>query len=49
VLDAVAQFVVDGVLNPFVTATFPLDQAGEALRVVEHGHARGKIVIEVAG
>jgi NADPH:quinone reductase-like Zn-dependent oxidoreductase len=49
VLDAVARLVVDGVLNPFVTATFPLEQAGEALRVVEGGHARGKIVIDVAG
>jgi NADPH:quinone reductase-like Zn-dependent oxidoreductase len=48
VLDAVAQLVVHGVLNPFVTATFPLDRAPEALRVVEEGHARGKIVIEVA-
>lgn len=49
VLDAVAQLVVDGALDPFVTATFPLDQAAEALREVEQGHARGKVVIEVAG
>ncbi|MFF6987415.1 zinc-binding dehydrogenase [Streptomyces sp. NPDC010273] len=48
VLDAVAQLVVDGQLDPHVTRTFPLDQAGEALRTVEEGHARGKIVIEVA-
>ena len=48
-LDAVAQLVVDGALNPFVTATFPLEQAGEALRAVEGGHARGKVVLEVAG
>ncbi|SNS42349.1 NADPH:quinone reductase [Streptosporangium subroseum] len=48
VLDAVAQLVVQGVLRPFVTATFPLDQASQALREVEDGHARGKIVIEVA-
>jgi NADPH:quinone reductase-like Zn-dependent oxidoreductase len=31
-----------------VTRTFPLDRAAEALRTVEDGHARGKIVIEVA-
>lgn len=49
VLDAVAQLVTGGVLNPFVTATFPLDRAPEALRLVEAGHARGKIVVEVAG
>ncbi|WP_406450375.1 NADP-dependent oxidoreductase [Streptomyces sp. NBC_01622] len=48
VLDEVAQLVVSGQLDPHVTRTFPLDQAGEALRTVEDGHARGKIVIEVA-
>lgn len=48
VLDEVAKLVVDGELRPFVTRTFPLDQAGEALRTVEDGHARGKIVIEVS-
>lgn len=46
-LEAVAQLVVDGVLRPSVTATFPLTQAGDAMRAVETGHARGKIVIEV--
>ncbi|MEV6586902.1 NADP-dependent oxidoreductase [Streptomyces acidicola] len=49
VLDEVAQLVVDGSLNPYVTQTFPLDRAAEALRAVEEGHARGKIVIEVGG
>ncbi|MEV5408906.1 NADP-dependent oxidoreductase [Thermopolyspora sp. NPDC052614] len=49
VLDAVARLVVEGVLRPYVTETFPLDRAGEALRKVEDGHARGKIVIEVSG
>jgi NADPH:quinone reductase-like Zn-dependent oxidoreductase len=48
VLDALAQLVVGGRLDPHVTQTFPLDQAGEALRTVEEGHARGKIVIEIA-
>jgi NADPH:quinone reductase-like Zn-dependent oxidoreductase len=48
VLDEVARLVVDGELKPFVTRTFPLDRAAEALRTVEDGHARGKIVIEVA-
>jgi NADPH:quinone reductase-like Zn-dependent oxidoreductase len=48
VLDEVAQLVVHGKLRPFVTRRFPLDRAGEALRTVEDGHARGKIVIEVS-
>ena len=47
VLDAVAQLTAAGVLRPFVTAVFPLDQAGDALRTVEEGHARGKTVIEI--
>lgn len=47
VLDAVAQLAVDGVLRPQVTATYPLHRADEALRAVEGGHARGKVVIEV--
>jgi NADPH:quinone reductase-like Zn-dependent oxidoreductase len=47
VLDAVAQLAADGVLKPEVTAAFPLERAPEALRAVETGHARGKIVILV--
>ncbi|MEU6091856.1 NADP-dependent oxidoreductase [Streptomyces sp. NPDC047085] len=47
VLDALADLVLRGALNPHVTRTFPLDRAEEALRTVENGHARGKIVIEV--
>jgi NADPH:quinone reductase-like Zn-dependent oxidoreductase len=48
VLDEVARLVVGGELRPFVTRTFPLDRADEALRTVEDGHVRGKIVIEVS-
>ena len=48
VLDAVAGQVAAGTLRPLVTSTYPLDRAPEALRLVEHGHANGKVVIEVA-
>ncbi|MET8449698.1 NADP-dependent oxidoreductase [Streptomyces sp. NPDC005209] len=48
VLDAVADLVVGGRLNPYVTQRFPLDRADEALCSVEDGHALGKTVIEVA-
>ncbi|MGV9562876.1 NADP-dependent oxidoreductase [Streptomyces sp. NPDC003480] len=47
VLDEVARLVVRGDLAPHVTRTFPLERADKALRVVEEGHARGKVVIEV--
>ncbi|GAA3044068.1 NADP-dependent oxidoreductase [Streptomyces glomeratus] len=48
VLDEVARLVVRGDLDPHISRTFPLERAGEALRAVEEGHARGKVVIEVA-
>ncbi|WP_454345601.1 NADP-dependent oxidoreductase [Streptomyces canus] len=47
VLREVAQLALEGNLDPHITATFPLDRAGDALRTVEEGHARGKTVIEV--
>src|SRR5437588_2954700 len=46
VLEVVAGLAVSGALNPFVTAVFPLDQAGEALAAVESGHAQGNIVLQ---
>jgi NADPH:quinone reductase-like Zn-dependent oxidoreductase len=48
VLEAVAQMVQDGTLEPHVTEVFPLDKADEALRLVEDGHATGKVVLEIA-
>lgn len=47
VLNAVAALAVEGALNPFVTRVFPFAEAAQALRLVEDGHAQGKIVIEV--
>ncbi|MEU3187958.1 NADP-dependent oxidoreductase [Streptomyces sp. NPDC006923] len=47
VLDEVAKLAVNGELDPYVTRTFPLERADEALRAVEGGHVQGKIVIEV--
>jgi NADPH:quinone reductase-like Zn-dependent oxidoreductase len=46
-LDTLAQLVISGVLNPYVSHTFPLNQAAQALHLVEEGHVRGKVVIEV--
>ncbi|MBJ6637494.1 zinc-binding dehydrogenase [Streptomyces sp. DHE7-1] len=47
--DEVAALVLSGALDPHVTRTLPLERADAALRVVEDGHARGKVVIEVGG
>lgn len=36
-----------GLVDPHVTAVYPLARAGEAVAVVESGHATGKVVIEM--
>jgi NADPH:quinone reductase-like Zn-dependent oxidoreductase len=46
VLDAVAALVTEGALDPLVTRTIPFAESDRALRAVEEGHTRGKIVIE---
>jgi len=48
VLRRLVGLVAEGALSPHVTNVFPLDRAGDALALVEHGHAAGKVVIEVA-
>ncbi|WP_344460688.1 NADP-dependent oxidoreductase [Kitasatospora kazusensis] len=48
-LDALAELVGSGRLDPHITATYPLERAAEALAVVEAGHARGKLVLEIGG
>jgi NADPH:quinone reductase-like Zn-dependent oxidoreductase len=45
VLVELAKIVAAGELDPHVTQVRPLDEAGEALAVVEQGHARGKVVL----
>ncbi|MFG1811428.1 NADP-dependent oxidoreductase [Streptomyces sp. NPDC049040] len=47
VFGAVAALVVEGALDPHVTRVFPLAEAPAALRAVEEGHTRGKIVLTV--
>ncbi|MDJ0395722.1 NADP-dependent oxidoreductase [Rhodococcus sp. G-MC3] len=42
-----AGLVETGVLRPRLDHRFPLEKAGEALALVESGHALGKVVIEV--
>ena len=48
VLSRLAELVAEGALNPHITNVFPFDKTGEALALVEHGHAAGKVVIDIA-
>ncbi|WP_214401755.1 NADP-dependent oxidoreductase [Pseudonocardia lacus] len=48
VLDELARLVAAGELDPHVTEVRPLDEAGEALALVESGHATGKVVLRIA-
>ena len=46
-LAALAQLVADGHLTPALDTTYPLAHAADAIRHLEHGHARGKVVITI--
>jgi NADPH:quinone reductase-like Zn-dependent oxidoreductase len=39
------ELVESGKLHPVVGRTFPLSETPEALRYIEGGHARGKVVV----
>lgn len=47
-LAALAALVAAGELAVHITASYPLAHAAEALALVESGHAKGKIVLEVS-
>ncbi|MEU1265593.1 zinc-binding dehydrogenase [Streptomyces cellulosae] len=46
-LIAVSELVASGRLTPVIGRTLPLEDAGEAVRHVERGHALGKTVLAV--
>jgi NADPH:quinone reductase-like Zn-dependent oxidoreductase len=46
-LEAVAELIEAGSVTPVVGKTYPLREAPEAVRVLETGHAQGKLVIAV--
>ncbi len=43
----IAKLIDEGKLKPVIERTYPLTEAPEAIRHLETGHARGKIVVEV--
>ncbi len=47
VLDELAGLVATGDLDPHVTDVRPFDDAAAALALVEHGHATGKVVLDI--
>jgi NADPH:quinone reductase-like Zn-dependent oxidoreductase len=47
-LDALAELVDAGALRVEVAATHPLEEAAAAHRILEEGHVRGKVVLEVS-
>ncbi|MFJ6135069.1 NADP-dependent oxidoreductase [Kitasatospora sp. NPDC092286] len=46
-LAALAALVATGELDPHITGRYPLNRAAEALALVESGHARGKLVLDI--
>jgi NADPH:quinone reductase-like Zn-dependent oxidoreductase len=46
-LQLLKQFIEAGKLTPVIDRTYPLAQVPEAIRYLEEGHARGKVVISV--
>jgi NADPH:quinone reductase-like Zn-dependent oxidoreductase len=47
-LERLAQLIQGGSLTPVIDKTYPLHQAPDAMRHLQAGHARGKLVITVA-
>ena len=43
------ELIESGKLTPVIDRTFPLSEVPEAIRYLEGGHARGKLVIRVSG
>jgi NADPH:quinone reductase-like Zn-dependent oxidoreductase len=46
-LAVLRELVEDRKVTPVIDKTYPLDEVPEAIRYLEHGHARGKVVITV--
>jgi NADPH:quinone reductase-like Zn-dependent oxidoreductase len=47
-VDRLKELIAEGKLRPVIDRTYPLDQVVEALRLVDEGRSRGKVVITVS-
>ena len=48
-LKLLGEFLASGKLEPVIDSTYSLSEAAEAVRRVEEGHARGKVIITLDG
>lgn len=48
-LDVLAEMLRNGKVTPAIDRLYPLEQAAEAIRYLETGHARGKVVVTMRG
>ena len=48
-LQFLKQLIEAGTLTPLIDRTYPLGETPEAIRYLENGHARGKVIISVPG
>lgn len=44
-LQLLGDWLQSGTVKPVIDRTYPMDQIAEAIRYLEKGHARGKVVI----
>jgi NADPH:quinone reductase-like Zn-dependent oxidoreductase len=44
---ALKELIESGKVTPVIDRTYPLSQVPEAIRYLEEGHARGKVVISL--
>ena len=48
-LETLARLIEAGQLTPVIGKTYPLRQAPDAMRYLQAGHVRGKLVLTVTG